>query len=107
MRAMRTVIESPLFEKQAASVWTVDEYLDFTFWIACNPEAGDVIPGTAPAARKVRWKRRGSGKSGGARVIYYHLAADGAVLLLTVYAKAGRETLKASRINDLAKKRGE
>jgi hypothetical protein len=41
---------------------------------------------------------------GGVRVIYYHLAEDGAVLLLTVYAKAARETLKASRINKLARK---
>jgi hypothetical protein len=101
---LRTVIESPVFQKQAAAVWSEEDYLDFTFWIACHPDAGEVIRETDPPARKVRWRRAGTGKSGGVRVIYYHLAEDGAVLLLTVYAKAARETLKASRINKLAKK---
>ncbi len=101
---MRTVIETPLFEKQAAAIWSEDEYNAFTFWIACNPDDGDVIPGTVPAARKVRWKRRGTGKSGGVRVIYYHLYEDGAVLLLTAYAKNERETIKADKINKLSKR---
>ncbi|MDR2030744.1 MAG: DNA-binding protein [Azoarcus sp.] len=101
---MRTVIESPVFQKQAAAVWSEEDYLDFTFWISSHPDAGEVIRETDPPARKVRWKRTGSGKSAGVRVIYYYLAEDGAILLLTVYAKAARETLKASQINKLAKK---
>ena len=98
---MLTVIETPLFEKQAAVVWTEDEYLDFTFWLAQNPEAGDVVKKTVPAARKVRWKRKGMGKRGGSRVIYYYLDEDGAVLLISVYAKATTDTLSAKEINKL------
>jgi mRNA-degrading endonuclease RelE of RelBE toxin-antitoxin system len=101
---MRTVIETPLFQKQSAAIWPEDEYNDFTLWIACHPDDGDVIPGTVPAARKVRWKRSGTGKSGGVRVIYYHLAEDGAVLPLTVYTKKERETIKAEQINKLSKR---
>ena len=53
---MRTVIETPTFQKQAAKLWSEDERLSFIDWIAANPLAGDVIPG-ADGARKVRWSR--------------------------------------------------
>lgn len=42
---MRTVIETPTFQKQAAKSWSDEERLTFIAWIATNPEAGDVIPG--------------------------------------------------------------
>ncbi len=37
----------------------------------------------------MRWadQRRGKGKRGGLRLIYYHLVKDGQVWLLTLYAK--------------------
>jgi hypothetical protein len=97
---MRTIIELPGFSKQAEAVWNEAEYEAFTFWLAQNPEAGDVVPGTR-GGRKVRWKRAGSGKSGGARVIYYHLIAREQLLLVAVYAKAERENLLAHQINKL------
>ena len=67
---MRTVIETPTFQKQAERIWPDAERFDFIGWIAANPDAGDVVPG-ADGTRKVRWKRAGTGKSGGARVIYF------------------------------------
>lgn len=84
---MRTVIETPTFQKQADKLWTEDERLAFIDWIASNPLVGDVIPG-ADGARKVRWSRAGSGKSGGARVIYFNLTEQEVVLLIAAYAKA-------------------
>jgi len=98
-----TIIETPLFQKQAEAVWTEREYLEFTFWIAQNPQAGDVVKHTTPAARKVRWKRPGTGKRGGVRVIYYYLDEDSAVLLASVYAKAVLGALSATQINQLTK----
>lgn len=50
---MRTVIETPTFQKQAEKIWSDDERLAFIDWIAANPLAGKVIPG-ADGARKVR-----------------------------------------------------
>lgn len=94
---MRTVIETPDFRKQAADIWPDEEREAFIDWIAANPDAGDVIQG-AEGARKVRWSRKGTGKSGGARVIYYHLVADEIVLLLMVYTKAERETVGAKEV---------
>lgn len=38
------------------------------------------------ARSQVRWKRAGSGKSGGVRVIYFNLTDEEAVLLVAVYA---------------------
>jgi len=89
---MRTVIETPTFQKQAERIWSDAERLDFIGWIAANPDAKDVVPG-ADGARKVRWKRAGTGKSGGARVIYFNLTDEEIVLLVAVYAKAERENM--------------
>ena len=92
-----TVIETPSFQKQADKLWTQDERLAFIDWIAENPLAGDVIPG-ADGARKVRWSRAGSGKSGGARVIYFNLTEQEVVLLIAAYAKADRANMLAAEI---------
>lgn len=94
---MRTVIETPTFQKQAEKIWSDDERLDFIDWIAQNPLAGDVIPG-ADGARKVRWVVSGRGKRGGARVIYFNIDTRGVVLLVAVYAKAERENITPDAI---------
>lgn len=84
---MRTVIETPTFQKQAAKIWTDDERLAFIDWIAANPLAGDVIP-NADGARKVRWSITGSGKRGGVRVIYFNITEQGTIILITLYQKS-------------------
>lgn len=84
---MRTVIETPTFQKQADAIWSEDERLDFVTWIAQNPLAGDVIPG-ADGARKVRWAAQSKGKRGGVRVIYFNLSSDGVVCLVAIYPKS-------------------
>ncbi|KRA01282.1 MULTISPECIES: hypothetical protein [Achromobacter] len=92
---MLTVIETDEFSTWAAKVWSDSEREAFVDWIAANPEAGDVIPGSG-GCRKVRWSRAGMGKRGGARVIYYLRLASGEVVLLIVYAKAKFDNLPAS-----------
>ena len=94
---MRTVIETPTFQKQADKLWTEAERLEFIDWIAANSLAGDVIPG-ADGARKVRWSGGGSGKSGGARVIYFNLTEQQVVLLAAAYANADRSNMLAADI---------
>jgi hypothetical protein len=88
-----TVAETPLFQRQAKDVWDENEREDFVNFIARNPAAGDVIPDTG-GVRKVRWGRGGSGKRGGARVIYFYRDAD-FPLYLMIYAKARQEDLSA------------
>ena len=83
---MRTVAETAIFQRYAADVWSDDELNEFITWIATNPTAGDVIPGSG-GCRKVRWAGSGRGKRGGARVIYFN-APDKTIWLLIVYIKA-------------------
>jgi mRNA-degrading endonuclease RelE of RelBE toxin-antitoxin system len=94
---MRTVVETPTFQRQASKLWSEEERLEFIDWIANNPLAGDVIPG-ADGARKVRWGRAGSGKSGGVRVIYFNLTDAEVVLLIAAYAKAERTNMTPADI---------
>ena len=93
-RKLLTVAETPLFVRQAEAVWSESEREAFVDFIAANPEAGDVVSETG-GVRKVRWARAGTGKRGGARVIYFYHDADRPLYLLLVYAKARREDLSA------------
>jgi hypothetical protein len=81
-------IEAPLFTRLLPEYLTDDEYAELQIHLANDPEAGDVIPGTG-GFRKVRWadRRRGKGRRGGLRVIYYLFLQDGQIWFLTVYGK--------------------
>ncbi|WP_246545767.1 hypothetical protein [Pelotalea chapellei] len=63
---MVTSVESPLFTKQVHDYLTDTEYGVFQEYLAANPDMGDVVRGSG-GVRKVRWSRRGTGKSGGVR----------------------------------------
>lgn len=89
-----SVAETPLFVRQVVAVWDDAERERFVEFIARNPEAGAIVPETG-GVRKVRWARAGSGKRGGARVIYFYHDRDHPLYLLMVYAKARQENLTA------------
>lgn len=99
---MNTVIETHIFQRYAAAVWSDAEREEFVDWIAANPYAGDVMPGFTPL-RKVRWSKEGTGKRGGVRVIYFTTQADGTVSLLIVYSKSKVETLSPTFLRELQK----
>jgi hypothetical protein len=87
-----TVAETSVFLRQAAQVWSDDEHAEFINFIARNPDAGDVIPQSG-GVRKVRWRRSGTGKRGGVRVIYFYHDPGTPLYLLMIYAKAQRDDL--------------
>ena len=58
------------YESQVSALLNEDERLAMEFYVACTPDGHPVVPG-AGGFRKARWARRGKGKSGGFRVIYY------------------------------------
>lgn len=82
-----TVVETSVFLRQADKIWNDDERAALVDHVANNPDAGDIIPGTG-GVRKMRWGLSGSGKRGGARVIYFYHDADTPLYLLLAYAKA-------------------
>jgi putative transcriptional regulator len=69
-----TVAETHGFMRAAQKIWSEEELAALVDHLARNPEDGDIIPGTG-GVRKLRWGKAGSGKRGGARVIY--LLPDG------------------------------
>lgn len=95
---MFTVIETPTFTRLWPDYWDEDERGEFVAWLIEHPEAGDVIKGSG-GCRKVRWKRAGSGKRGGVRVIHYNRLADGVIYLLLIYAKSVRDDIDAKALD--------
>ena len=99
MTLMNTVSETPIFQKYAEEIWSESERSEFISWIAANPQAGDVVPGSG-GCRKVRWTRQGMGKRGGARVIYFN-EVEGRIWLLIVYSKSKFDNLPAEFLAQL------
>jgi hypothetical protein len=97
---MLTVVETLLFQRQWPLYWTEEERGEFAAYIAEHPAAGDVVPESG-GIRKVRWKRAGSGKSGGVRVIYVTRNAEGEIVLLTLYAKSKTDNLTRPKLKEI------
>lgn len=91
---MYTVIETPTFQEDLGKIWSDEERGAFCAWLAANPEVGDVIPGSG-GCRKVRWSIAGSGKRGGARIIYFNRLANGEIWLLVIYSKSVKGNIPA------------
>ena len=80
--------ETPVFTRLLPGYLTDESYRKLQQALMDNPELGDVMPSTG-GFRKVRWgdSRRGKGKRGGLRVIYYYLTADHQIWFFTLYDK--------------------
>ncbi|MFQ5548911.1 MAG: type II toxin-antitoxin system RelE/ParE family toxin [Woeseia sp.] len=94
---MYTVVETPVYTAKVEKILTDDEREAFAAFIARNPQAGSVVRGSG-GIRKVRWARKGQGKRGGTRVIYYNRLDKGEIWLLTLYAKSNRSTIPAHEL---------
>lgn len=97
---MFTVVETALFQKQWPHYWTEEERGEFAAYIASTPEAGVIVTGSG-GIRKVRWKRPGTGKSGGVRVIYFARNEAEEVVLLTLYAKSELNNLTGPELKEI------
>ncbi len=102
---MLTIIESPIFAKLWPDYWQEEERAEFAAFLAADPDAGDIIPGSG-GCRKIRWGRTGGGKRGGVRVIYTTRLASGAVVLLVIYAKSVQENIPAHILKKIAEEFG-
>lgn len=89
---MQTVVETPIFMRQADKLFSEDEKRELIDFLAKNPLAGDEIPSTG-GVRKLRFSTAGRGKRGGARVIYYYLDEVMPVYALLAYTKAMKTDL--------------
>jgi hypothetical protein len=99
---MLTIIESPLFTKLWPDYWTEEERGAFMTFLANDPDAGSVVPGSG-GCRKVRWNMDGRGKSGSVRVVYTAQLASGVLLALLIYGKGATENIPAHILRKIAK----
>ncbi|MBL4585204.1 MAG: transcriptional regulator [Pseudomonadales bacterium] len=91
---MIAIVESPIFTKLWSDYWSEDECGEISAWIAENPDASDIAPGSG-GIHKIRWPRKGQGKRGGVRVIYFTAPTNGLLWLLTIYVKSNKENIPA------------
>jgi mRNA-degrading endonuclease RelE of RelBE toxin-antitoxin system len=89
-----TFVELPPFQRIQQDYLDDDAYRALQDELMDNPEAGDVIKGTG-GLRKLRQPdaRRGKGKRGGLRVIYYWWLGGDQFWLFTVYDKDDADDL--------------
>ena len=89
-------VELPAFAKYRADFLDDEGFRSLQTLLLKNPEAGDVIEGTG-GLRKLRYgdTRRGKGKRGGLRVIYYWWSAGLQFWLFTLYDKDELKDLSA------------
>ena len=97
---MFTVVETHLFQKQWPLYWSEDERGEFAAYIAEFPSAGNVVPRSG-GIRKIRWRRAGTGKSGGVRVIYFTRTTEEEVALLLMYAKAKTDNITGPKLKEI------
>ena len=81
-------VELPAFERHRERYLDDASLLELQLLLITNPEAGATIQGTG-GLRKVRFRdpRRGKGKRGGLRVIYYWWRNGRQFWLFTLYDK--------------------
>jgi mRNA-degrading endonuclease RelE of RelBE toxin-antitoxin system len=91
-------IEAPAFTKHISEYLNEDEYRELQSELALNTDFGDLMPGTG-GFRKLRWAdpRRGKGRRGGLRIIYYFFSSEQQIWLMTLYDKDEATDLTAKQ----------
>ena len=81
-------LEAPLFTRLLPDYMSDEDYQSLQLALMDAPLRGEVMSGTG-GFRKLRWRdpKRGKGKRGGLRIIYYYLMSDHQALFVTIYNK--------------------
>jgi hypothetical protein len=96
-------IETSTFTKLVGKYLSDDEYAGLQYFMLRHPERGVVIPRTG-GVRKLRWRhqRKGKGKRGGLRVIYYFKKSEDEMWMLTLYSKGETENIPSHILKKIA-----
>ena len=95
--------ETDLFTSQITRLLSDQEYAELQGVLVVQPDSGDLIEDTG-GLRKVRWsqQKRGKGKRGGIRVIYYWRVSEELIYMLIAYSKDEQDDLSARQKKVLA-----
>jgi hypothetical protein len=88
-------IESSWFTADVQGLLSDEAYSELQQHLSAHADAGAVIQGSG-GLRKIRWTVKGRGKSGGVRVIYFHVVAKQQIRLLLIYRKGIKDDLSAA-----------
>jgi mRNA-degrading endonuclease RelE of RelBE toxin-antitoxin system len=96
--------ETELFTRAVTALLSDGEYAELQGALIVDPEAGEVIKETG-GLRKLRWsqQKRGKGKRGGVRIIYYWYASESLIYMLLAYSKDERDDLSAAQKKALSR----
>lgn len=93
--------ETKAFTRDVLSLLSEENYYAFQNYLLENYSLGDVIPGGS-GLRKIRWRAKGKGKSGGVCIIYYFASAKGYIYLMAIYGKNRQTDLDKDQLKRLA-----
>ena len=93
-------IETPIFTKRIKQLISDEDYHLLQLELAIRPESGDLIKHSG-GIRKKRWSASGRGKSGGIRIIYYHIDTSNQIYMLFAYPKNEADDLSQDQIKQL------
>lgn len=98
-------IETKVFRRQLEDLYgdhliDPESYRAFQNGLIEETVRADTIRGTG-GVKKARWGTPGGGKSGGLRIIFYHLNETDRYLLLLIYKKGRQDRLSAEQKNEL------
>ena len=92
----------PEYIRRVERLLDEDERDKLSFHLSIHPQSGTVMQGTG-GVQKLRWARKGKGKRGGVRIIYFFYSEDMPLFLLTIFGKGEKENLSKAERNELAK----
>jgi hypothetical protein len=93
-------VESAVFDRVRGHYLDDVEYGELQQFMMQNPGAGAIVRGSG-GVRKLRWRRKGAGKRGGLRVIYYVRYQPNEFWMLALYAKTKQENAPANILRRL------
>ena len=95
-------VETPIFTREVTELLSDEEYRGLQLALLFRPEQGPVIP-KGGGLRKIRWRKSGSGKRGGLRMIYFWDKDSDTIYMLFVYQKNEQEDLTPNQLRVLRK----
>lgn len=93
--------ETKAFTRDVQLLLSEEHYFAFQNYLLDNYMLGDLIPGGG-GLRKIRWRAKGKGKSGGVRIIYYLASEKGYLYLMAIYGKHQQTDLDKNQLKRLA-----
>ncbi len=94
------IIETPVFTSQIKAMMDDELYRELQKALVIKPDFGDIIKGSG-GLRKIRWKLKNQGKSGGVRIIYYWLSSANQIYMLFAYKKSKQSDLTPDEVATL------